>query len=368
MFHRYKINPHERGLLFKDGDLVTVLGPGAHWYLDPLMKLRLHVVSPRVNPWLVHPSLDLIARSGELGSEATVIDLNDHQRGLVWIDKRFARLLAPGLYVLWNVEHEVRVEIVNARSMQLVHADLPVIMKGSGASELLEIVNVEAGRNGVWFRDGAYQATLAPGAWVFWKGAGRLKVIDVDLREQTLDISGQEIMTADKVTLRLNALVVYRVTDPLRSVAEVDGAGQALYRAAQLALREIVGARELDVLLVSKEALATELSELTKARAGELGLTVLSTGIRDVILPGDMKDLMNKVMEARKAAEASLISRREETASMRMQANTAKILESNPTLMKLKELEVLEKVADKANLTVLLGGESGLNERVMKLL
>jgi len=158
------------------------------------------------------------------------------------------------------------------------------------------------------------------------------------------------------------------VTDPLRSVAEVDGAGQPLYRAAQLALREIVGARELDVLLVSKEALATELAELTKARAGELGLTVLSTGIRDVILPGDMKDLMNKVMEARKAAEASLISRREETASMRMQANTAKILESNPTLMKLKELEVLEKVADKANLTVLLGGESGLNERVMKLL
>jgi hypothetical protein len=368
MFHRYKINPHERGLLFKEGDLVTVLGPGAHWYLDPLMKLRLHVVSPRVNPWLVHPSLDLIARSGMLGSEATVIDLNDHQRGLVWIDKRFARLLAPGLYVLWNVEHEVRVEIVDARSMQFVHADLPVIMKGSGANELLEIVNVEAGHNGVWFRDGAYQATLGPGAWVFWKGTGRLKVIDVDLREQTLDISGQEIMTADKVTLRLNALVVYRVTDPLRSVAEVDGAGQALYRAAQLALREIVGARELDVLLVSKEALATELSELTKARASELGLTVLSTGIRDVILPGDMKDLMNKVMEARKAAEASLISRRDETASMRMQANTAKILESNPTLMKLKELEVLEKVAGKANLTVLLGGEDGLNERVMKLL
>jgi regulator of protease activity HflC (stomatin/prohibitin superfamily) len=136
-------------------------------------------------------------------------------------------------------------------------------MKGSGASELLEIVNVEAGHNGVWFRDGAYQATLGPGAWVFWKGTGRLKVVDVDLREQTLDISGQEIMTADKVTLRLNALVVYRVTDPLRSVAEVDGVGQALYRAAQLALREIVGARELDVLLVSKEALATELSELT---------------------------------------------------------------------------------------------------------
>ena len=79
-----------------------------------------------------------------------------------------------------------------------------------------------------------------------------------------------------------------------------------------------------------------------------------------------MRTLMNRVTEARKAAEANLIVRREETAAMRSQANTAKILESNPTLMKLKELEVLEKVADKANLSVVLT-ETGLSDRVLKL-
>src|SRR4029079_10535335 len=148
---------------------------------------------------------------------------------------------------------------------------------------------------------------------------------------------------------------------------EVDGAAQALYRSAQLALRELVGAKELDALLMSKDALAGELAERIRARAAELGIAVVNAGVRDVILPGDMKDLMNKVTEARKAAEASLITRREETAAMRMQSNTAKILESNPTLMKLKELEVLEKVAHKANLTVLLGDE-GLASKVVKLL
>ena len=81
----------------------------------------------------------------------------------------------------------------------------------------------------------------------------------------------------------------------------------------------------------------------------------MSLGIRDVILPGEMKDLMNKVTEAKKAAEATLITRREETAAMRSQANTAKILESSPTLMRLRELEMLEKVAEKANLKVVLG-------------
>lgn len=303
----------------------------------------------------------------ELNGEAIVVDLKDSERALVWIDNRFARILEPGLHALWTTEHEIRIEIVDARIMQLVHAELPLIVRSPGATVMLETLNVAPGWVAIWFRDGAYQATLGPGAYAFWKGAGKLKIQEVDLKEQVLDISGQEIMTADKVTLRLNALVAYRITEPLRSVMETDGVGQALYRSAQLALREAVGARDLDTLLAGKDALARELSELIRLRAAELGINVVTTGIRDLILPGDMKDLMNKVMEAKKAAEASLITRREETAAMRMQANTAKILESNPTLMKLKELEVLEKVAGQANLTVILG-EDGLANRVTKLL
>jgi regulator of protease activity HflC (stomatin/prohibitin superfamily) len=366
MFRRIKVKAHERGLLFREGELMAVLRPGVHWYLDPLLKLRLQIVSPR-DPWLVHEDLDVIVKSGKLRDEAVVVDLKDHERALVWIDGRFARILGPGLYALWTVERVIRVEVVDARAMGFAHAELPVIVRTPEACALLETLNVEPGHAGLWFRNGVWQATLEPGLYAFWKGVGRLKLYDVDLKEQTLDISGQDIMTADKVTLRLNALVAFRITDPLRSVTEVDGAGQALYRAAQLALREAVGAKDLDTLLVTKDALARELADAIRPRANELGITVVTAGIRDVILPGDMKDLMNKVTEAKKAAEASLITRREETAAMRMQANTAKILESSPTLMKLKELEVLEKVAGKANLTVLLGDE-GLASKVVKLL
>src|SRR5262249_54053141 len=154
------------------------------------------------------------------------------------------------------------------------------------------VVQVEAGQAGVWFRDGAYQATLAPGTYAFWKGVGKLKVSIVDLKEQVLDISGQDIMTNDKVTLRLNALVAYRITDAVRAVTEVDGAAQALYRTAQLALREAVGAKDLDALLTGKETLASELADRIRPRATELGMTVVSTGIRDIILPGDMRELM----------------------------------------------------------------------------
>ncbi|HJT16211.1 MAG TPA: slipin family protein, partial [Thermoanaerobaculia bacterium] len=337
MIHRIKIKAHERGLLWREGDLVAVLRPGVHWYLDPLLKLRLQIVSPR-DPWLVHKDLDVIVKSGKLADEAIVLDLTDHERALVWIDNRFAKILEPGLYALWTVERKVRVEVIEARTMQLAHVDLPAIVRSPGACTLLETLQVEPGHVAVYFRDGAYQATLGPGMYAFWKGAGKLKLVDVDLKEQVLDISGQEIMTADKVTLRLNALVGYRINDPLRSVSEVDGAAQALYRSVQLALREAVGAKDLDALLAGKDALAADVANAVRPRATELGITVVTAGVRDIILPGEMKELMNKVTEAKKAAEASLITRREETAAMRMQANTAKVLESNPTLMKLKEL------------------------------
>src|SRR5258708_36959010 len=83
MIKRMKIKPHERGLLFREGDLVAVLRPGVHWYLDPLLKLRLQIVSPR-DPWLGHKEPDVIVKSGQLAREARVVDLQDHGRAPVW--------------------------------------------------------------------------------------------------------------------------------------------------------------------------------------------------------------------------------------------------------------------------------------------
>jgi regulator of protease activity HflC (stomatin/prohibitin superfamily) len=172
--------------------------------------------------------------------------------------------------------------------------------------------------------------------------------------------------SADKVTLRLNAVATYRVTDPRRAVCTADDYKQALYREAQLVLRAVIGTRELDSLLADKEVVASE-AALLAPRAQGLGLEVAALGIRDLILPGEMKELMNKVTEARKAAEANLITRREETAALRSQANTAKLLAANPTLMRLRELEVLEKVVASGNLSVVVG-EKGLADRVMSLI
>jgi len=362
----FKIRDFERGLWFRDNVFQGVLPPGRHWFVDPLRKVRLDVVSVR-NVWLQHLDLDVIVKSGALGDEAEVLDLGDNDRALVWVDGRFDTVLGPGLYALWKVFHDVKVQRVDASGVRLEHEKLHTILKGHDATAHLDSFKVEEGHTGLFFKDGVFVSRLSPGTHAFWKNVGKVKVFHIDGRESICDVAGQEIMTSDKVTLRINAVVVHRTADAVRSVMVVEDATQTLYREAQLALRAVIGTKSLDDLLADKDAVAVELSGILKSRAVAFGLEIIALGIRDVILPGEMKDLMNKVTEARKAAEAALITRREETAAMRSQANTARILEQNPTLMRLRELEVLEKVASNSKLSVVLG-EKGLAEKVVNLL
>src|SRR5262245_46343740 len=169
LFVRYvKVRAHERGLLFQDREFVRVLRPGRHFLWDPLAKARVDVVSVR-DAWLVHKDLEVMAKSGALAGEAKVLDLKDHERAVVWLNGRVAAVLKPGLYALWTAFHEVRASVFDARQARFDHSDVVVIAQARGAAELLEAVTLEAGHAGLFFKDGAHVATLAPGAHALWK-------------------------------------------------------------------------------------------------------------------------------------------------------------------------------------------------------
>jgi len=123
MYKRIRIRSYEVGLHFRDGEFKGLLSEGRHWLFDPLLKHRVDVVSKR-DPWLVHDKLDMIVKSGALGEHATVVDLKDHERALVWVDGRFHRIISAGLYAYWNGMREVRVESVDARTARFEHDDL----------------------------------------------------------------------------------------------------------------------------------------------------------------------------------------------------------------------------------------------------
>ena len=155
--------------------------------------------------------------------------------------------------------------------------------------------------------------------------------------------------------------------DPELAARSVDKVEDYVYKTLQLALREAVGTKSLDDILLDKLYVNETVKQLVSGQLDDIGISLVNVGVKDIILPGEMKAILNQVVEAQKAAEANVIKRREETSATRSLHNTAKVMENNPTLMRLKELEALEKVSDKiGNLTV-YGGLEGLMNGVVKI-
>jgi len=110
-----------------------------------------------------------------------------------------------------------------------------------------------------------------------------------------------------------------------------------------------------------------EIGDVVRAQVEEHGLAVRSVGVKDVILPGEMKEILNQVVQAEKVAQANLIKRREETAATRSLLNTARLMDENPTLLRLKELETLEKVTEKIDKLTVFGGLEGVLKDVVRI-
>ncbi|WP_269542078.1 slipin family protein [Cerasicoccus fimbriatus] len=353
-------------VVYVDGRFHTVFGPGTIGYWKNGLTVRRETFAL---PWLPmqDSELEKLREGGQLDAVASFVDVQDTQRALVWFSGRFHCILGPGLYAYLKEGSEARVNLVDATMPQFIYDELDVIFKHAEALRQLAVYDIADTEQGVLYQDGKFSELLSPGRYAFWKDVGNVRVRQYDLREQVLDVSGQEIMTADKVTLRLNAVLTYRIVDVRKAAETVKDAEQALYRELQLIIRAEVGGRTLDELLSDKTAVAHDALKSIQEKAAGYGLEVKGLGIRDVILPGDMKELLNQVIEAEKAAQANVIKRREETAAMRSQLNTAKMIEDNPMLLRLRELETVEKIAEKTNLQIFVGDGQGLTKSIVKL-
>jgi regulator of protease activity HflC (stomatin/prohibitin superfamily) len=215
--------------------------------------------------------------------------------------------------------------------------------------------------------DGALVRELAPGLHAFWKFNRTIAVVLVDLRVRALDIGGQEILTKDKVSLRINLTANYQFTDALKAAKAAKDPLDFLYKELQFGLRAAVGTRTLDALLEEKGAVDQEVFADVRDKFAEIGIEVRGIGVKDIILPGDMKEILGKVVEAEKVAQANVIRRREETNATRSLLNTAKVMEDNPVALRLKELETLEKVTEKVGNISVYGGLDGVLDQLVRI-
>ena len=220
----------------------------------------------------------------------------------------------------------------------------PATMRRLGQArktELTVIHTVMDGQAGLLFVDGAYVRTLGAGVHGFWAVGHMVQMKVVDLKRQSLDVAGQEVLTKDRVTIRVNIAAEYRVVDPLKAVSAVKDFSEALYRALQYAFRKTLSSLTLDQILEKKVTVDEEAAAKVRTDMAEIGVEVSDISLKDVILPGEMREILNQVVSATKQAEANIIRRREETNATRSLLNTAKVMAENPVMLRLKELEAL---------------------------
>jgi regulator of protease activity HflC (stomatin/prohibitin superfamily) len=374
-YKRIIIAQNERGLHFQDRRLTAILEPGIYRWLDPQNRHEVQRYDLSVAEF-EHPWLDVLLKTDPQRVERhfQVVETGEQQVGLIYKNGRLDGVLPPATRrVYWRGPVEVRVELIDiATEYTLSRTHTAVLARPSAAlaknlNSAVQTAEIEANHIGLLFVDGELARTLPPGLHAFWRFNRAIKVDSIDLRLQALEVSGQDILTKDKVSLRVNLSAVYRVADPVKARSELGNFVDYLYRALQFGLRQTIGSRTLDVLLGDKDELDQEIWRYAAERVRPYGLELETVGLKDVILPGEMKEILNQVVQAEKVAQANVIRRREETAATRSLLNTAKLMEDNPLLLRLKELEALEKVVDKVERLTVFGGLDGVLKDTVRI-
>ena len=345
-------------MVFRKGNFSKVIPEGTYW-LNPANRVLTYDMS---KPFFPPIALDVLMRDEKLKEMLTLVEVKDNEIVLQFESGIFKNVLSPGRYTFWKGLTDYKFVKADLNKFEIAE-DIPLgILQQRDVLNYIRVYVVESYEKGLLFVNGKFERVLETGVFYFWKNAVPIAVMKTDLRQKQLEVSGQEILTRDKAALRINFNASYKVVDIEKALIENKEFEKQLYTLMQLALREFVGTLTLDELLENKQAVAGYVFKAISESAGKLGVQVNACGLKDIILPGEVKDIMNQVLIAQKKAEANTISRREETASTRSLLNTAKLMEENDMLFKLKEMEYVEKIADKINTISLSGGNQVVDQ------
>ncbi|SFR38883.1 slipin family protein [Litoreibacter janthinus] len=363
---RVTLTEAERALVIRKGRITDILGAGEH------MLRRADVVERHdlSDPVFVSTLSDALTRERPdlVDTHLTVLRTGADEIAVVSKDGRLFEVMTPDhRRVLWTDAGPWDVERINLIERLDVNAKLGDRLTRARMTNAMTVVEVSATEVGLMLVDGVLTKTLTAGAHRFWTVGRKIVVKMVDLRWRAHDVTGHEILTRDRVSLRVNLSADFRVTDPVLAVTAVKDFEDALHRALALAFRKTLGALTLDALLADKMAVDAEAAEAVRAEMAAIGVEVGAITLKDVILPGDMRDILTGVVAAEKEAEANVIRRREETNATRSLLNTAKVMAENPVMLRLKELEALETIAGKVERLTVHSGTEGLMNDIVRL-
>lgn len=368
LFRRILVGDQERVLVTRKGRFVRILDPGEYLMWGPGRSIKTERYNVRQLIFESEWASFLAKEKREVAERYfTIVETTDAEVAIVYVDGKLVSVISPGKRVLfWRGPLEVDARVINvADETEVSRALLPALSRIKATA--VTFTTVDEGKASLLIVDGRFVRTFGPGAYGFWNVVGSPRFETVDLRLQTLEIPGQEILTRDKVSIRVNISAEYQVTDAVQAKQTVKDFGEHLYRTLQLAVRQTLGKRTLEQILEEKVDVDESVAAEVRREMENFGVRVGTIALKDIILPGDMREILNQVVTAEKQAQANVIRRREETAATRSLLNTAKLMEDNPLLVRLKELETLEKVSEKVAKISVYGGFDTLLQRMLTL-
>ncbi|WP_196884852.1 slipin family protein [Aureivirga sp. CE67] len=359
---RLVVNAGEIAMSFSHGNVEDIYETGTYWVgfrKEIKMYSLLHSFTPPV-------ALELLKKNEDFLRLAKIIDVNDNEICLHYRNGKFQSILRAGEYVFWNGINEDTFQKIDFTNYEIGDSISDEIISKYEFASFVKRFDIQPYEKGILLVNSKFEKWLDPGFYRFWKNATKIEVLKVDLREKQLEVVGQEILTQDKANLRINFVMNFKVEDVYKVTFEIKDYEKQLYLMGQMLLRNVVSEHSFDKLLEDKNEIADAVFNEFKEKAKSIGVKLISCGIKDIILPGDIKEIMNQVLVAQKKAQANVIMRREETASTRSLLNTAKLMENNEMLLKLKEMEYVEKITEKVE-TISLSGGTQIAEQLKNL-
>ena len=193
------------------------------------------------------------------------------------------------------------------------------------------------------YRRGSLVEVLGPGRY---RLSAFTEVSKADIRPAYITVAGQEILTADSISVKASVSARYEIADPVKALCETQNYLESLYIELQIALREIISSATIEEVLAGRSGFGGRILEMPAGRAEEIGLRLISADIRDIMFPGALKQTFAQVAEARQEGLATLERARGESAALRTMANVGKMLENSPGLLQLRLLKALEESSD----------------------
>jgi regulator of protease activity HflC (stomatin/prohibitin superfamily) len=343
------VKDDERAFLRRNGVFQKLLAPGRFVEFDPFQQLTVEIVKILRAEIAPEKALLLAKTEPDIAEQnLAIVQPGPTEVAIVSMDGEPKHLVLPNTTrAFWKTLTSVNVETIDtASSLRVEKRHLDKLDVSRAGSSVVSSI-IDANQAGLLFVDGILTERLQPGRHAFWAVGRNVRIVTMDLRPQPLEVTAQEILTKDRVGIRVTLTAFARVVDPEKAALASGDVNATLYRYIQFAIREAVATRTLDDILAARHAIDNEVRAYVTNRAGSLGAEIGEIGVKDVILPGDVRELLNKVVEAERVAKANIIRRQEETAATRSLLNTSKLMENNPLLLRLKELEALEKLVEK---------------------